>query len=79
MPKRAGAKGSARPSSEAIDAEQPRIEVGQGKIRVSEAYTLYTPLGQYIGSYAAGRTARVKAGTYLVVSQHIHQLIVVKS
>ena len=66
-------------ASEAISAEQPQIEVGQGQVRVSEAYTLYTPLGQYIGQYAAGETAYVKAGTYLVVSQHIHQLIVVKS
>ena len=66
-------------ANETIDAEKPQIEVGLGQVRVSEAYTLYTPLGQYIGQYAAGETAYVKADTYLVVSQHIHQLIVVKS
>lgn len=66
-------------STEAIEAETHPVEIGPGQVRLNESYTLYTSTGQYIGHYAAGETAYVKPGTYLVVSSHVKQIIVIQS
>lgn len=66
-------------ASESIQADQAQIQLAPGQIQINEPYALYTPAGQLIGHYAAGETAYVKPGIYLVISQHVHQLINVKS
>lgn len=61
-----------------IENEKVRINVENGTVSADTSYSVYTMDGRLVGNYAAGTTAVLSKGVYVVNSKDVKRKIVVK-